>query len=869
MIKNLRRQAMLLAMALGTSSALAAVAQFDITDKGTSSPALSGWTSVTGSADNADSVTGTDGTHTLTLSTSGDGQDRDRGTAGFTADANFWRDFWFVANSTIGGQTATATITGLTPNTSHIVEIWAYDTASTGNRAMQWTDAVSGNTGASSFNGATTPVPASLGDCVATVLAKTNGSGVITLTGAAASGGSTGLPNVFVTGLRVSEQAQPGTSLPTFEAESGTLGSDFLTSTVSGAACITISTNSTVYNPVSANRVATYSVPFPAADTYQLYARVLVGAGNFADDSFFYGNGFGTKSATTDADWVAVVSGLNTTGFTNLTDPVTVNGGAAGIQVWKWIRFGTSFTVSGSLTKTFQIGGREDGFSMDKFAFAPAGVTPTVAQLDTGFIPDPPSGTGTFDGPDGIAFHRFSQPNLGATPDGANPATGLVLLDGLLCGTTQNGGLQGEGAAFRMNPDGSGFETLESFYSGSDAAFPQGGLVISGAGFFGLSQAGGTYGTGTVFERRADGTIAIIRSFNAVAAHTAINFGGASPSGPLAISGSTLYGAASAGGANGNGAVFSASTSGSAFTVLRDFSAIDSGTGTNIDGALPCGGVIVSGGKIYGTTSAGGSGGTGVVFSMDASGSNFTVLHSFTPMDAVTAANADGALPSGGLALSNDILYGTTLAGGAGGKGTVFAINTNGSDFLAIYQFSAIDPLTRANTDGASPAAVLSLSGNVLYGTTSAGGSGAAGTVFALDPFVPRFRTFHSFQPLAADGTNTYGAFPVAPLLRVGNALFGTAFGGGPGGSGTVFRIPIPLSAEIYAIGNPNGTVNATLSGLGAPYSNYRIQATNNLSSPASWQDITTQATDAGGFLQYSEANLNSPGRFYRMREAP
>lgn len=131
----------LLAALLGTSVGMAAEAQFDINDFATASPTLSSWTAVTGAADNAD-----------TLTTSGDGQDRDRNVGSFTADGSLWRDFWFVAGSTIGGQSATATITGLAANTFYTVDIWAFDINSTGNRAAAWMDTVRGNTAKLAFN---------------------------------------------------------------------------------------------------------------------------------------------------------------------------------------------------------------------------------------------------------------------------------------------------------------------------------------------------------------------------------------------------------------------------------------------------------------------------------------------------------------------------------------------------------------------------------------------------------------------------------------------------------------------------------------------------------------------------------------------
>jgi glucuronyl esterase-like protein/fibronectin type III domain protein len=180
------------------------------------------------------------------------------------------------------------------------------------------------------------------------------------------------------------------------QAESGTLGSQITTGTSGTTQYITPTMNGTGTNPGSTARVATYSVTFPAAGTYKLYGRVFVGSGSANDDSFFYANGFGTKTVTADADWI-LVNSINVGGFTNASNVVS-NSGTAGISVWKWISFSDytgsagetpiSFTVTGgNLTQTFQIGTREDGLWIDAFVFGTSGSVFTVADLDAAAAP--------------------------------------------------------------------------------------------------------------------------------------------------------------------------------------------------------------------------------------------------------------------------------------------------------------------------------------------------------------------------------------------------------------------------------------------------------------------------------------------------
>src|SRR4051794_39107214 len=70
-------------------------------------------------------------------------------------------------------------------------------------------------------------------------------------------------------------------------------------------------------------------------------------------------------------------------------------------------------------------------------------------------------------------------------------------------------------------------------------------------------------------------------------------------------------------------------------------------------------------GRLYGTTSAGGSYSNGTVFTIERDGSGYRALHSF-------ATPPDGTSPTGVIEGSDGRLYGTTFLGGASNLGTIY-----------------------------------------------------------------------------------------------------------------------------------------------------------------------------------------------------
>ncbi len=76
--------------------------------------------------------------------------------------------------------------------------------------------------------------------------------------------------------------------------------------------------------------------------------------------------------------------------------------------------------------------------------------------------------------------------------------------------------------------------------------------------------------------------------------------------------------------------MFAVNTDGSGFTNLHTFAGYPS------DGASPTAGLILSGSTLYGTASAGGSSRNGTVFAVNVNGTAFTNLYSFTALSATT-----------------------------------------------------------------------------------------------------------------------------------------------------------------------------------------------------------------------------------------
>lgn len=368
---------------------------------------------------------------------------------------------------------------------------------------------------------------------------------------------------------------------------------------------------------------------------------------------------------------------------------------------------------------------------------------------------------------DGTGF-TVLHPFTGAPADGFDAWDGLLAgTDGVLYGTTRQGGSADQGVIFKVNTDGSGYEVLHHFGGPNDGQEIWAGLVEgTDARLYGTARNGGLHLNGIVFRLNKDGS-----NYETVHHFDGGSGEGYRPEGTLirAVHGA-LYGTTRKGGRANIGSVYKLQTDGSAFDTIRHFS-VSGGDGSETSSRL----LAATDGYLYGTTLQGGAFEYGLIFKVRPDGSNYQPLHDFG-FDA-----NDGINPYEGLSEGGDgVLYGATRYGGGMDAGTVFKLNKDGSGYEVIHRF------TQTTGTGSLPAAgVIVGSDGRLYGRTLNGGSSDGATVFRLNRDGTGFTILHDS---AVSGGNRFYAY--SGLIEGSDAkLYGSSSGDGDHGAGTVFKL--------------------------------------------------------------------------------
>jgi uncharacterized repeat protein (TIGR03803 family) len=314
--------------------------------------------------------------------------------------------------------------------------------------------------------------------------------------------------------------------------------------------------------------------------------------------------------------------------------------------------------------------------------------------------------------------------------DGEYPSTELVR-DGVgnLYGTTVQGGDFGSGTVFQLSPSGT-HTILYSFTSGNDGAQPYGGVTLDAQGnLYGTAVTGGTGGAceggcGVAYKLTNVGGIytqTVLHSF------TGGNDGSGPGAGLTIDDHGNLYGMTPTGGAFGVGTIYQLhpNQQGYKFRVIHTF------TG-GLDGSSGSAGRMIfdDARNLYGAATVGGAFGNGVVFQLRLRDGQWDLrtLYSFK-------GSPDAGFPYGGLIFDQaGNLYGTTYYDGANELlGSVYQLAPGPHGTWrerVLYSFQG-----GTDGSNPISSLVFDSSGN-MYGTTSEGGAlgCSCGTVFKMTP---------------------------------------------------------------------------------------------------------------------------------------
>jgi uncharacterized repeat protein (TIGR03803 family) len=357
---------------------------------------------------------------------------------------------------------------------------------------------------------------------------------------------------------------------------------------------------------------------------------------------------------------------------------------------------------------------------------------------------------------------------FGAVPqDGARPFAQLVKgSDGLLYGTTENGGISNVGTMFRIGEDGDGYKILRHFVPATGSR-PRGLLLLGDdERFYSTTAAGGTLNVGVIYSVNQDGTdYRVLRQFGTIS-----NDGGDSQTGMIRGSDAVLYGVTYAGGIYGGGTVFRINQDGTGYSILRHFdrSSADGG-------GLKAGVFEAKDGFLYGTTQVGAAN-EGTLFRLSKDGTAFQVLHRFNP------AAGDGQTPWGDLIEGSDgAIYGTTYGSNFSDPGlsVLFKYQPSNSTFAVICRFPGETSSVRMHCG------VQRGSDGFLYGATESGGPPFGGIVFRIDERGTNYTKLFNFA-VASTGERTPRS---SVAIAADGQLYGTTELGGRSNFGAIYGI--------------------------------------------------------------------------------
>lgn len=344
--------------------------------------------------------------------------------------------------------------------------------------------------------------------------------------------------------------------------------------------------------------------------------------------------------------------------------------------------------------------------------------------------------------------------------------------NGMLYGMGYNGGMDNSGVVYKYDPAADKYTKEFDFHQAKNGSHPVGAIVqAKDKLLYGTTQFGGAKNNGTLYQFDPV-TYTYTKKIDFEKAVT-----GDAPLAPLLLaSDGKLYGTTAYGGSNDDGVLFQYDPATNSLVSKVDFG--------GVKGRVPTGELIqLSDGKIYGTTREGGTKNEGVLFRFDPATGTYEKKIDFEAKD-------KGSYPEGGLTQGLDgKLYGVATSGGiysnasiANGFGTLFQYDPSTNDFVKKIDFNG-------NPNGSNPSGTMVRTPDgKLYGMTTTGGSGSdsihtgEGVLFEFDPVTAGITKKMDFD--YQKGANPNGSM----ILASDGNLYGVTTYGGKNNMGVIFQ---------------------------------------------------------------------------------
>ncbi|NBP71020.1 MAG: hypothetical protein EBU52_20065, partial [Cytophagia bacterium] len=367
--------------------------------------------------------------------------------------------------------------------------------------------------------------------------------------------------------------------------------------------------------------------------------------------------------------------------------------------------------------------------------------------------------------PDGTGYtvqHSFAIETPGSRPGFGSQM--LQLANGKMYGVTEYGGLNASGVLYEYNPATNTYIKLYDFVQATGRN-PTGGLALAPNGkLYGMTQAGGSANFGVLFEFDLTTNTYTKK----------VDFIGANGSFPFACTlylhtNGKFYGVTNQGGTSGLGLLFEYDPATNTYTKKIDFA----GTA---NGKYPYTSLMItSTGRVFGTTSQGGTNDSGTLFEYNPTNNTLIKRRDFT--------TTDGLYPLAALVeADNGRVYGLAGSGGTNGQGTLFEFNLSTNTFTKKIDFNG--------TNGATPyPGFVKAANGKLYGITNGGGPSNVGVVFEYDVVSNTLTKKLDFFLDPATGKGLNGMVPTSNFtLSSTGLLYGTTSQGGSAGGGVIFE---------------------------------------------------------------------------------